>query len=46
MDADIGRLDADTDVVSRLPPTVVGVGAGWAGKVLRAALLGAAGRNK
>jgi hypothetical protein len=40
MDADIGRLDADTEVVLRLPPTVVGLSAGWAGKVLRAALVG------
>jgi hypothetical protein len=43
----MGRLDADTDVLMRLPPTVVvGLGAEWAGEVLRAALVGATGRNK
>ena len=41
VDADIGRLDADAGVVSRLPPPVAGWrgsdGAGWPRKVGRAA---------
>ena len=40
--------DADTEVVVGLPPTVaavVGLGAWWSRGVLRAAFLGARGRN-